>query len=72
MEALERAETKRVAEIEAQDIDVEIRRAEIELKAGGGDTAFNGGSGELMITQASTFSAPYYVSGQATMTFTPG
>jgi len=36
------------------------------------DTAFNGGSGELVITQAPTFSAPYYLSGQATMTFTLG
>jgi hypothetical protein len=41
-------------------------------RATGSDTALKGGSGELMITQASTFSAPYYVSGQATMTFTPG
>jgi hypothetical protein len=41
-------------------------------RAGGSDTAFKGGSGALMITQAPTFSAPYYVSGQATMTFTPG
>jgi hypothetical protein len=41
-------------------------------RATGSDTAFKGGSGELMITQAPTFSAPYYVSGQATMTFTPG
>jgi hypothetical protein len=41
-------------------------------RARGSDTAFKGGSGDLMITQASTFSVPYYVSGQATMTFTPG
>jgi hypothetical protein len=41
-------------------------------RATGSDTAFKGGSGDLMITQASTFSAPFYVSGQATMTFTPG
>ncbi|HKI18664.1 MAG TPA: hypothetical protein VKA15_12330 [Isosphaeraceae bacterium] len=41
-------------------------------RARGSDTAFNGGSGELMIAQAPTYSAPYYVSGQATMTFTPG
>ena len=41
-------------------------------RARGSDTAFNGGSGTLMITQASTFSAPDYVSGHATMTFTPG
>lgn len=38
----------------------------------GSDTAFKGGSGDLMITQAPTFSVPYYVSGQATMRFTPG
>ncbi len=33
MEALEQAETKRLAEIEAQDVEIEIRRAEHELKA---------------------------------------
>ncbi len=33
MEALERAETKRLAEIEAQDVELEIQRAEQELKA---------------------------------------
>jgi hypothetical protein len=41
-------------------------------RATGSDTAYSGGGGDLMITQASTFSVPYYVSGQATMTFTPG
>jgi hypothetical protein len=41
-------------------------------RARGSDAAFNAGSGELMITQASTISAPFYVSGQATMTFTAG
>ena len=33
LEALERAETKRLAEIESQDVAVEIRRAEYALKA---------------------------------------
>ncbi len=33
MEALERAEAERLAELEAQDVEVEIRRAEHELKA---------------------------------------
>jgi hypothetical protein len=37
-----------------------------------GDAAFKGGSGGLTITQAPSFSVPFYVSGQATMTFTPG
>jgi hypothetical protein len=41
-------------------------------RARGSDTAFKGGSGELMITQSPTFSVPFYVSGQATMTFTLG
>jgi hypothetical protein len=41
-------------------------------RARGSDTAFKGGSGELVITQSPTFSVPFYVSGQATMTFTPG
>jgi hypothetical protein len=41
-------------------------------RARGGDAAFKGGSGDLMITQAPSFSVPFYVSGQATMTFTPG
>jgi hypothetical protein len=42
------------------------------VRARGSDVAFNGGSGDLMITQSSTLSVPFYVSGQATMTFTPG
>jgi hypothetical protein len=42
------------------------------VRARGSDTAFRGGSGELTITQTSTISVPYYVSGQTTMTFTPG
>ena len=33
LEALERAEAERLAELEAQDVEVEIRRAEYELKA---------------------------------------
>ena len=33
LEALERAEAQRLAELEAQDVEVEIRRAEYELKA---------------------------------------
>jgi HlyD family secretion protein len=33
MEALERAEAERLAELEAQDVEVEVRRAEYELKA---------------------------------------
>jgi hypothetical protein len=41
-------------------------------RARGSDTTFIGGSGNLMITQTSTFSVPYYVSGQVTMTFTSG
>jgi hypothetical protein len=41
-------------------------------RARGSDAAFKGGSGALMITQAPTLSVPFYVSGQATMTFIPG
>jgi hypothetical protein len=41
-------------------------------RARGSDAAFQGGSGELTITQAPTLSVPFYVSGQATMTFNPG
>jgi hypothetical protein len=41
-------------------------------RARGSDTAFKGGSGELMITQTPTFRVPFFVSGPATMTFTPG
>ena len=33
LEALERAEAQRLAELEAQDVEAEIRRAEYELKA---------------------------------------
>ncbi len=41
-------------------------------RARGGDAAFEGGSGTLAISQVSNFSVPFYVSGQATMTFDPG
>ena len=41
-------------------------------RARGSDAPFKGGSGELVITQAPTLSVPFFVSGQATMTFTPG
>ena len=41
------------------------------VRTRGAETAFKGGRGELMISQAPSDSAPYYVSGQATMTFTP-
>jgi hypothetical protein len=37
--------------------------------ASGSDTAYQGASGTLMITLNPTYRAPYYVSGQATMTF---
>jgi hypothetical protein len=41
------------------------------VRARGGDTAFVGGTGTLVITQNPTFRAPFYTSGQATMTFSP-
>ncbi len=41
-------------------------------RARGTDSGYKGGTGDLTITQMPTFSVPYYVSGQATMTFTPG
>jgi hypothetical protein len=41
------------------------------VRASGTDTAYKGGTGGLTISQSPTFSAPYYISGQATMTFTP-
>jgi hypothetical protein len=37
----------------------------------GSDSAYRGGTGTVAITQTPTQSYPYYVSGQATMTFTP-
>jgi hypothetical protein len=40
--------------------------------ASGSDSSFKGSSGDLMISQTPTHSAPYYVSGQATMTFATG
>jgi hypothetical protein len=39
------------------------------VRARGSDAAFNGGSGTLVIRQASSLSVPFYVSGQATITF---
>jgi hypothetical protein len=39
------------------------------VRARGSDTAFKGGTGELLITQVPTYNAPYYVSGQVTMNF---
>ena len=41
-------------------------------RAFGSDSAYKGGSGTLMISQTPTHSFPYYVSGRATMIFTPG
>jgi hypothetical protein len=40
--------------------------------ARGNDTPYDGETGELTITQTPNISAPFFVSGQATMTFTPG
>jgi hypothetical protein len=37
----------------------------------GNDLAYKGGTGTVTITQTPTQSYPYFVSGQATMTFTP-
>ena len=36
--------------------------------ASGSDSIYQGDTGTLTITQDATFSAPYYTSGQATMT----
>jgi hypothetical protein len=41
-------------------------------RASGSDSAYRGGSGTLTISQTPTRSVPYYVSGHATMIFTPG
>ena len=41
------------------------------IRASGSDSAYRAGSGTLTISQVPTRSFPYYVSGQATMTFTP-
>jgi hypothetical protein len=40
-------------------------------RAHGSDSAYQGGQGQLTIVQTPTRSYPYFVSGQATMTFTP-
>ena len=42
------------------------------VRAFGSDLAYKGGIGALAITQKPTQSFPYYISGQATMTFSPG
>jgi hypothetical protein len=42
------------------------------VRATGSDSAYRGGTGVVTTTQSPTHSFPYYVSGQATMTFTPG
>ena len=42
------------------------------VRASGSDLAYKGGIGTLAITQNPTQSLPYYISGQATMTFSPG
>ena len=42
------------------------------IRASGVDATFKGGTGVVTITQNPTHSYPYYVSGQATMTFAPG
>ena len=42
------------------------------VRAVGSDSAYKRGSGTLMISQTPTRSFPYYVSGNATMVFTPG
>jgi hypothetical protein len=40
--------------------------------ASGSDSGFKGSSGDLMISQTPTHSAPYFVSGQAAVTFATG
>ena len=42
------------------------------IRAFGTDASYQGGTGAVTIAQNPTHSYPYYVSGQATMTFTPG
>jgi hypothetical protein len=42
------------------------------IRATGVDASYKGGTGVVTITQNPTHSFPYYVSGLATMTFTPG
>ena len=39
------------------------------VRAGGGDSVYRGNIGTLTITQNPTMNVPYYISGQATMTF---
>ncbi len=41
------------------------------IRATGVDAAYKGGTGVITITQNPTHSYPYFVSGQATMTFAP-
>ncbi len=41
------------------------------IRATGSDSAYRGGSGVVAISQNPTRSLPYFVSGEATMTFTP-
>jgi hypothetical protein len=42
------------------------------VRARGTDTVFLNESGTVMITQHQTLTVPFFISGQATMTFTPG
>jgi hypothetical protein len=42
------------------------------VRAKGSEISFKGTRGEVVITQNPTTRLPYYVSGQATMTFNPG
>jgi hypothetical protein len=42
------------------------------VRARGTDAGFKGASGDLMITLTRSVSAPFFVSGQATMAFTSG
>jgi hypothetical protein len=42
------------------------------IRATGSDSAYKGGTGVVAISQNPTHSFPYFVSGQASMTFTPG
>jgi hypothetical protein len=41
------------------------------IRSSGVDAIYQGGTGDVTITQKPTHSYPYFVSGQATMTFTP-
>ena len=42
------------------------------IRANGLDATYNEGTGVVTIAQNATHSYPYYVSGQASMTFAPG